>query len=286
MRKVRSAASGAAPIAPEVLRFFMGIGVPVLEVYGMSENSAIATANRPGRVKVGTVGEPQPGTELRIDETTGEILTRHPGTFAGYWRRPEATAQASARRLAAHRRRRRVGRRHPRPDHRPDQGHHHHGRRQEHLAVGDRERAQGLAVRQGGRRRSATGAPTSRRSSGSSSTPSATGPSAAGSPTPPTATWPRSPRSSRWCRASSTSVNASFASVEQVKKFRMLPKELDHEDGELTATQKVKRAALGGEFGDLVASMYGEPRMNELLQQPDPRPRHRDRSTPCSRSAS
>ena len=87
MRKVRYAASGAAPIAPEVLRFFMGIGVPMHEVYGMTENTAIATANRPGRVQLGTVGEPHDGIELRIDETTGEILTRHPGTFAGYFRR-------------------------------------------------------------------------------------------------------------------------------------------------------------------------------------------------------
>ncbi len=71
------------PIAPEVLRFFMGIGVPMHEVYGMTENTAIATANRPGRVKLGTVGEPHAGVELRIDEATGEILTRHPGTFAG-----------------------------------------------------------------------------------------------------------------------------------------------------------------------------------------------------------
>ncbi|HEY3001663.1 MAG TPA: AMP-binding protein, partial [Kribbellaceae bacterium] len=94
MRKVRYAASGAAPIAPDVLRFFMGIGVPMHEVYGMSENTAVATGNLPGRVKVGTVGEPHAGTELRIDERTGEILTRHAGTFAGYWRDPEATARA------------------------------------------------------------------------------------------------------------------------------------------------------------------------------------------------
>ncbi|HJT96136.1 MAG TPA: AMP-binding protein, partial [Mycobacterium sp.] len=93
MRKVRYASCGAAPVAPEVLRFFMGVGLPMHELYGMTENTAIATANRPGRVKVGTVGEPHPGIELRIDEATGEILTRHPGTFAGYWRNPEATAK-------------------------------------------------------------------------------------------------------------------------------------------------------------------------------------------------
>ena len=79
MRQVRYAASGAAPIAPEVLKFFMGIGVPMHEVYGMTENTAVATGNRPGRVKLGTVGEPHAGIELRIDEETGEILTRHAG---------------------------------------------------------------------------------------------------------------------------------------------------------------------------------------------------------------
>jgi long-chain acyl-CoA synthetase len=52
--------------------------------------------------------------------------------------------------------------------------------------------------------------------------------------------------------------NGQFARAEQVKKFRMLPKELDHEDGELTATQKVKRASIDERFGDLVADLYGE----------------------------
>ena len=72
----------------------MGIGVPMHEVYGMTENTAVATGNRPGRVKLGTVGEVHPGTELRIDEETGEILTRHAGVFVGYWRKDEATRQA------------------------------------------------------------------------------------------------------------------------------------------------------------------------------------------------
>ena len=50
--------------------------------------------------------------------------------------------------------------------------------------------------------------------------------------------------------------NQKFATVEQVKKFRMIPKELDHEDGELTATQKLKRSAMAESFGELVESMY------------------------------
>ncbi len=56
--------SGAAAIAPEVLEFFIGIGVPVYELYGMTENSAVATANFVGRMKLGTVGEPYPGHRI------------------------------------------------------------------------------------------------------------------------------------------------------------------------------------------------------------------------------
>lgn len=54
----------------------------------------MATANRPGRVKLGSVGEPQPKAEVRIDDRTGEILTRHGGVFVGYWNRPQATTEA------------------------------------------------------------------------------------------------------------------------------------------------------------------------------------------------
>src|SRR5690606_3292754 len=92
LRRVRAAVSGAAPIAPEVLKFFMGIGVPMFEAYGMTENAAISTSNRPGRIKLGTVGEPLGEAEIRIDDS-GEILVRHPAVFAGYFRDPEATAQ-------------------------------------------------------------------------------------------------------------------------------------------------------------------------------------------------
>ena len=53
-----------------------------------------------------------------------------------------------------------------------------------------------------------------------------------------------------------TDTNAKFATVEQIKKFKMIPKELDHEDGELTATQKLKRSSMMDMFGELVESMY------------------------------
>ncbi|MEJ7720463.1 MAG: AMP-binding protein [Ilumatobacteraceae bacterium] len=151
LRRCRHAGSGAAAIAPEVLEFFIGIGVPVFELYGMTENTAVATANFPGRMKLGTVGEPYPGIELRLDETTGEIQTKHPGSFAGYWGQARADGRdVHRRRLADDGRRRRVGRRHAREDRRPHQAHHHHVWRQERLAVGDREQPEDVAVHQGG----------------------------------------------------------------------------------------------------------------------------------------
>src|SRR5690606_33991498 len=94
LARVRHCLSGAAPIAPDVITWFLSMGVVIHEAYGMTENTAVATTNVPGRVRIGTVGEPQPGIELRLDEETGEVLTRHPGTFLGYWNRPDATAEA------------------------------------------------------------------------------------------------------------------------------------------------------------------------------------------------
>ena len=93
LRRVRYAGSGAAPIAPEVLEFFIGIGVPVYELYGMTENTAVATANFVGRMKLGTVGEPYPGIGFRLDPVTGEIQVKHDGVFAGYWNKPDKTAE-------------------------------------------------------------------------------------------------------------------------------------------------------------------------------------------------
>jgi len=93
LRHCRYASSGAAAIAPEVLEFFMGLGIPVYELYGMTENTAVATTNFDGRVKLGTVGEPYDGIGLRIDEDTGEIQTKHDANFVGYWNNPEATAE-------------------------------------------------------------------------------------------------------------------------------------------------------------------------------------------------
>ncbi len=89
---IRQAISGAAPIATDILQFFHAAGVPVMEGYGLSESTAIGTLNTPDAMRIGTIGRPVPGCEVRIADD-GEILMRGPHIFAGYWRNPEATAE-------------------------------------------------------------------------------------------------------------------------------------------------------------------------------------------------
>jgi long-chain acyl-CoA synthetase len=88
--KIKLALTGAAPIDPEIIRFFHAAGVPVLEAWGMTETSTGGTANLPGASKVGTVGRALPGVELKISDD-GELLVRGPNVFQGYYKNQEAT---------------------------------------------------------------------------------------------------------------------------------------------------------------------------------------------------
>jgi long-chain acyl-CoA synthetase len=93
MDQMRWAWSAAAAIAPETLMFFMGLGIDVCELWGMSEMGGAGTLNPPGRVKVGTVGRVLPGAEVMLAED-GELLFRGPGIMAGYRHDSEKTAEA------------------------------------------------------------------------------------------------------------------------------------------------------------------------------------------------
>jgi long-subunit acyl-CoA synthetase (AMP-forming) len=83
---------GAAPTPVEVLEFFHAIGIPVGELWGMSETCGVATCNPPERIKLGTVGPPVPGTELRLADD-GEVLVRGPANMPGYRNMPEENAK-------------------------------------------------------------------------------------------------------------------------------------------------------------------------------------------------
>ena len=92
MNRLRRGTTGAAPIAPDQIRWFQSLGVPLFEGYGMTETTGVASLNSKTREQVGTVGEPLPGTEVRIADN-GEVLVRGGHVFAGYWRKPEKTAE-------------------------------------------------------------------------------------------------------------------------------------------------------------------------------------------------
>lgn len=85
--------TGGAALGPDVFRFFHALGVNLKQIYGQTEVSGISVVHRDGDVKFQTVGEPIPETDVRIAEN-GEILTRSPAVFRGYYRNPEATEEA------------------------------------------------------------------------------------------------------------------------------------------------------------------------------------------------
>lgn len=84
--------SGGAPIAPDILKFFHAMGIPIREVYGQTEDTGPTTIHQGNDIKLGTVGKPIPGIEVRIAED-GEILVRGPNVFQGYYKDPELTRE-------------------------------------------------------------------------------------------------------------------------------------------------------------------------------------------------
>lgn len=91
--RTKWAISGGAPLGARLGHFYSGIGITVLEGYGLTETTAGATVNRPDAFSIGTVGLPIPGTTVKIADD-GEVLLKGEHVFSGYWQNPEATAEA------------------------------------------------------------------------------------------------------------------------------------------------------------------------------------------------
>jgi long-chain acyl-CoA synthetase len=256
LRRVRYAASGAAPISPDVIRDFLGLGVPLFELYGMTENSAVATCNFPGANKVGTVGIPYEGTELRIDPDSGEIQTRSPGTFKGYWNKPEKTAEAFTEDGWL-----KTG----------DVGEWVDGT---HVKVVDR--IKDIIITSGGKNVSPSEIENHLKSSPFIKEAMVIGDRRkyltaliliesdvvgdwATRRQIPYTTYrdlTEKPDVIELIQGVVSEVNAAHSHLESIQKFKLIPKELDHEDGELTATQKLKRNAMSSMFGELIEDMY------------------------------
>ena len=92
LHRTRGAATGAAPIAPELIRWYLGLGIDMREVYGQTENCGLATAMPADRIRLGTVGVARPDTQVRLSPD-GEILLKGPHVFLGYYKNPTRTAE-------------------------------------------------------------------------------------------------------------------------------------------------------------------------------------------------
>ena len=250
------AVSGGAPLGERLGHFFRGIGLTVLEGYGLTETTAALTVNLPDAHKIGTVGRPLPGTRVRIADD-GEVLFRGGQVFAGYWNNDDGDRRgARRRRLVPHRRRRRARRRRLRPDHRPQEGDPGHRRRQERRAG----RARGPAPRapagqpvHGRRRR-----PAVHRRAGHHrprGVPGAGPRRTASRQTSPTCVDDPDLRAEIAGRGRRRQ-QGGLARPRRSGSSRSSPVDWTEEGGQLTPTLKLKRNVVMREFRDDVAALY------------------------------
>ncbi len=93
IHRCRFLVTGAAPIAPDLIRWYLALGIPMLEAWGQTESCGISTSMPPGAIRLGTVGTASAYNEVRVDAETGELLVRGPNVFMGYLKQPEKTAE-------------------------------------------------------------------------------------------------------------------------------------------------------------------------------------------------
>ena len=253
LRNAHVALTGAAPIPPDVVRFFRVLGVPLIEVYGLTESTGMVTGHRLDHVVVGTVGVPTLGVEHRIADN-GELQLKGDMVFAGYYKNPEATASSI------------VG------------GWLHTGDvvREEQGQIKIVDRLKDIMITAGGK----------------NLTPSEIENTMKGSPFIKECIIVAEARKfvgalvmidyetvGKWAEARRIPFthyrslvehpevrglidaeinqgNQRLAQVSQIRKFHLLTKELDHDDGEVTATMKVRRASIYKTYAAEIEALY------------------------------
>ncbi|QEA12879.1 AMP-dependent synthetase/ligase [Comamonas flocculans] len=253
LRQTSVALTGAAPIAPDVVRFFRTLGVPLIEVYGLTESTGMVTGHRIDDVAIGTVGPVTEGVQYRIADN-GEFQIRGDMVFAGYYKNPEATAQSIV-----------------------------HG----WLHTGDVVREEGGQIRIVDRLKDIMIT-----AGGKNITPSEIENTMKASPFIKECIIVADARKfvaalvmidfetvGKWAEARRIAFthfrslvqtpevqqlvdeeiahgNAKLAQVAQIRKFHLLTKELDHDDGEVTATMKVRRASIYKTYAEEIEALY------------------------------
>ena len=252
--RIRVAYSGAAPIAPDVLMFFQSIGVNLVEGYGQTEGTGVTSISPRQRPKLGSVGLPLTGSEVKISED-GEILVKSPAVFKGYFKNPEATDETL---------------------------------REGWLCSGDvgeidadgylriTDRKKDIIVTAGGKNITPQYIENKLKSSIYINDAVVIGDKRkflsalilidednvvkyAQDNKVQFATYKDLTRSKEivgLVQQEVDRVNAGLARVENIRKFRILPKKLYEEDGEVTPTMKVKRKHVHEAFADLIEAMY------------------------------
>jgi long-chain acyl-CoA synthetase len=255
LSRLRSASTGGAALGPDVFRFFHAIGVPLKQIYGQTEIAGISCIHRADDIRFHTVGVPIPGTELRISPS-GEILSRSPSVFAGYYKNDLATADALRDGWL----------------HSGDAGH----MDGEHLVVIDRLKD---VMRLGDGTRFSPQFIENRLKF----SPYVKEAVVVGQDRPYLAAllcidlaivgkWAEGQKISYTTYADLSSrpevydlvekevaqVNATLPEAARLRKFVLLYKELDADDDELTRTRKVRRSVVDERYGDVIAAVYGE----------------------------
>ncbi len=253
MGNARVCVTGAAPIAREILEFFASLDLVILEVYGQSEDSGPTSFNTPSRYRFGSVGPALPGVEVRIAEDD-EIMVKGPNVFMGYYKDPETTDEtlsdgwlhsgdlgafdddgflnitgrkkdiiitAGGKNITPKNLESAI-KNHPLVD--------------EAVVIGDRRKYLSALVTI-----DAEAGPAWAKQNGED----------------PTAL-NKSAKLRASIQAHIDEMNEQFARVEQIKKFKILHRNLTVEDGELTPTLKVKRAKVSDHFAEDIESMYAE----------------------------
>ena len=255
LQNVKTALTGAAPVPPDLLRWYMAVGIDLLESYGLTETCGFCTAMPTERIRIGTAGVRAAGTEIRLG-ADNEILVRGPNVFAGYWRLPEKSRETI-----------------------DEAGWLHTGDCGEIDAdgyVGIRDRLKDIIITSGGKNITPSNIESHLKFSAYISDAVVVGEGrnyltclimidqdnvakfAQDKQVPYTdfASMTRAPEIVQLIQSEVEQVNGRLPRVEQIKSFRIIAQLLTAEDDELTPTMKLKRKVVATKYADLIAGMY------------------------------